>query len=178
MNKEELIDWFWNKYNSCYPVTHPDYPQSIFLYYDKQFARKLKLCKLTGASIKLPSKVPGVCLFEQEWKYKDFYYNYDEIYQFLYKNYNTNYKKINDFVKDMLNDASKLQVLTPLKQNCHNYLKLNDASKLQVLTPIILTLTKEKLLNDASKLQVLTPGSPAYTLLSKLNDTSKLQVLI
>jgi len=156
MNKEKLIDWFWNKYNSCYPVIHQDYPQSIFLFYDKKFVRKLKLCKLSGTSIILPSKVTGVYLFEQDWKYKGFYYNYDEIYKFLYNNYSHNYNKINDFVKDMLNDASKLQVLTPGSLHYHSGNKLNDVSKLQVLTPRRGRFNGFRWLNDASKLQVLT----------------------
>ena len=178
MNKEELINWFWNEYNSCYFVTHLDYPQSVFLFYDEQFNRKLKLCKISGKSIKLPSKVTGICLFELDYKNNWFHYNYDEIYQFLYKNYNHNYFEINDFVKDMLNDASKLQVLTPFMNNTFSTLKLNDASKLQVLTPNdsrLLTLLE---LYDDSKLNLLTPIRRIRILNHQLDEVSKLQVLI
>ena len=42
-NKEELIEWFNNIFNNCYYVTHNDYPDKIFMYYDLRFVRKLKL---------------------------------------------------------------------------------------------------------------------------------------
>ena len=36
------IEWFWDKFNSCYLVKHDDYPQCIFMFYDPQYIRKLK----------------------------------------------------------------------------------------------------------------------------------------
>jgi len=33
MTKEELSKWFWNKFNSCYPVIHENFTKSIFMYY-------------------------------------------------------------------------------------------------------------------------------------------------
>jgi len=176
MNKEELIDWFCDKYNSCYPVIHPDCPQSIFMFYDKQFVRNFKLCKLSGASIKLPSKVTGICLFEQNMHYKLFYYNYNEIHQFLYKNYNNSSTEINKFIKNILNDTNKLQVLIPYCNPAVDNLFLDNTNKLQLLTPHIISSNMEGL-NDDNKLQLLTPAPISGPISSPLNDTNKLQVL-
>ena len=114
ITKEEIINWFCNLYNSCYPVTHKDYPQSIFMFYDTQFIRKIKLYKISGLPITLPSKVTGICLFEQDWKNNRFYYKYDEVYYFLYKNYSTTHNNISTFIKDRLNESDKLNVLVPI----------------------------------------------------------------
>jgi len=122
ITKEEIINWFCNLYNSCYPVTHKDYPQSIFMFYDTQFIRKIKLCKISGLPITLPSKVTGICLFEQDWKNNRFYYKYDEVYYFLYKNYSTTHNNISTFIKDRLNEYDKLNVLVPIY--CGNTVKL------------------------------------------------------
>ena len=83
MTEKELITWFWDLYNSCYPVRHSDYPDNIFMYYDEQFVRYLKLCKISNKEIKMPTKVKGYCLFDQDWKYNVFCYDYDKIYLFL-----------------------------------------------------------------------------------------------
>ena len=53
MNKEELINWFNNIFNNCYYVKHNDYPNSLFMYYDLRYVRKLKLNKI-GGNISLP----------------------------------------------------------------------------------------------------------------------------
>ena len=96
MTKEELKIWFWNKFNNCYYVVHDDYPKSLFMYYDKKIIRKMKLCKISGEKYNMQNKISGVCLFEQDYKNKSFYLNYDEITQFFFKNYSTNYNKIKD----------------------------------------------------------------------------------
>ena len=114
MKKEKVIEWFCDKFNSCYPVKHSNYPESVFMYYDTQFVRKIKLAKISGQSITFPKEVKGSCLFELDWKNKSFYYNYDEIYQFLEKNYNSNHQDINKFIKDRLNEADKMSVFWAL----------------------------------------------------------------
>ena len=157
MNKQEAIDWFWDKYNSCYPVRHADYPQRVFLFYDNKFVRKIKLAKISGCGITYPTKVSGVCLFEQDWKSKIFYYDYDEIYSFLTKNYINNYDKIKEFIYDRLEEAGKLSVLTPMLP-CLNLMKeLKEAGKLSVLTPQDSNTIGAVQLKEAGKLSVLTP---------------------
>ena len=87
MTKEELNIWFRNKFNNCYPVTHDDYPESIFMFYDPLFIRQKKLSRIVGEEIEYPSKPTGICLFEQDHKNGWFRMNYDEITSFFYKNY-------------------------------------------------------------------------------------------
>ena len=68
--KEELTKWFWNKYYSCYKVKHQEYQNNVYLYFDKTFLRQKKLCIITGEKVNYPSKVDGICLFEQDLKNK------------------------------------------------------------------------------------------------------------
>ncbi len=56
MNKEELSKWFWNKFNSCYPVKHEDFTESIFMFYDEQFLRQRKLYRVLDEELIYPSK--------------------------------------------------------------------------------------------------------------------------
>ena len=74
INKKDLIEWFLNKFNSCYLVKHEDDPESIFMYYDPQYIRKCKLANISGENIN-KTNITGFCLFEQDWKNKIFYYN-------------------------------------------------------------------------------------------------------
>ena len=66
MNKEEITKWFWNKFYSCYPAKHQDYPHKIFMFYDEGFIRQKKLSRIVGEPIEYPSKINGICLFEQD----------------------------------------------------------------------------------------------------------------
>ena len=112
MNKEELKEWFWDKFNNCYFVVHEDYPRSLLMYYDEKFIRKMKLFKLSGKKIEQPNKPSGICLFEQDYKNGYFYMNYDEISLFLYENYSYNWLEIRKLVDSWLKEADKLNVLT------------------------------------------------------------------
>ena len=114
MNKEELSKWFIDKFNSCYPVIHDDYPDSIFWLYDEKYLRKMKLCKLNNQKISLPNKVYGVCLFEQDIKTKYLWCDYNEIWSFFKTNYKDNYDDIQLLIKDILSDYTKLNVYTPV----------------------------------------------------------------
>ena len=82
-NKEELTKWLIDKFNSCYPVTHTDYPKSIFWFYDKKITRKIKLCKINNQDITLPAIVTGICLFEENYKNNYFNCDYHEIWTFF-----------------------------------------------------------------------------------------------
>ena len=113
MTKEDLSKWFWNKFNSCYYVKHEDYPQSLFMFYNKNFVRQSKLARLIGQEIIYPTKVEGVCLFEQDYKNNYLWCNYDEIWSFFYENYSHKYNEIQSFIKSLLVEHSKLEVLTP-----------------------------------------------------------------
>jgi hypothetical protein len=152
VNKQEAIDWFWDKYNSCYPVAHDDYPQSIFLYYDSQFVRKMKFEKISGQCIMPPSVINGICLFEQDWKNKYYYYKYNKIYKFLYDNYDSNYKNIKLFINDRLIESDKMKVLTPRFNSNIGEFKLNDSEKMKVLIPW--NKVADSILNDTGKITI------------------------
>ena len=113
MTKEELKIWFWKKFDSCYPVTHDDYPQKIYYYYDKQYLRQKKLCRITGEALEYPSVVYGKCLFEQDEKNDYLWINYYEIWSFLEVNYSSNYNDIKELISEWLKETTKLKVLTP-----------------------------------------------------------------
>ena len=176
MNKEELSIWFWKKFNSCYPVKHNDYPNSIFWFYDEKFARKIKLCKLNNQEIKLPNKVKGVCIFEQHLNIKNLWCDYDEIWSFFEKNYNTKYSYIQLIIEEILSDEEKLNVYTPsVFRPCFNP-ALSDDTKLNVYTPTATHLQKDYTLSDEKKLNVYTPFKVNLTLQSSLSDDEKLNM--
>jgi len=102
MNKEELTIWFWNKFNSCYPVIHDDYPNWIYWFYDETYIRKLKLCKLNNQKFVLPNKIKGTCLFKQIPDINHLYLDYNDIWLFFKQNYKDNYDEIKLFVTDIL----------------------------------------------------------------------------
>ena len=157
MEKEQLINWFWNKFNSCYLAKHKDYPKSVFMFYDEKFVRKIKLSKISNLPIEYPKEIKGYCLFELDWKNKRFYYDYDKIYQFLNDNYSVNHKEIKDFIQDRLNEEDKLSVFTPLPSKLTLSLPLNEEDKLSVFTPAFGFHSQPPSLNEADKLSVFTP---------------------
>ncbi len=152
MTKDELTDWFWNKFNSCYTVTHDDYPDSIFWFYSEQFVRKLKLCKLNNQDITLPDKIKGCCLFEQSFKIKKLYCDYNIIWRFFKQNYKDDYDEIQLFINDILSDTIKLNAYTARSLHSTFDLLLSDAAnKLNVYTTAMGIMD----ISDKSKLNLL-----------------------
>ena len=137
MTKEEISKWFWNKYNSCYPVVHKDYPESIFMFYDEQFFRQKKLARILNEEISYPIEIKGTWLFHQDYKNGWFNCRYDEIWSFFYDNYSSNYYDIQTLIKNLLVEHDKLQVLTPVIKTSLPISTLVEHDKLQVLTPRI-----------------------------------------
>jgi len=117
MSEQETINWFWNKFKSCYTVQHIDYPNNIFMLYDENFVRQIKLSKLSGKENKIPNKIKGVCLFEIDFENNNFWYNYSDIYSFLYDNYLSNWGVINQFIHTRLSEIDKLNMLFPNLDN-------------------------------------------------------------
>jgi len=165
MNKEELSKWFWNKFNSCYPVVYEKYPDSIFMIYDEQFLRQRKLARVLDENIVYPSKVKGKSLFCLNYKNGWFDCIYDEIWSFLEHNYSSNYTDVQTFIKNMLEEHDKLQALTPAAVLKFRNRQLEEHDKLQTLTPEIFTKRihcwvgreLEDGLEEHDKLQTLTP---------------------
>ncbi|MCK9417667.1 hypothetical protein M0Q97_13575, partial [Candidatus Dojkabacteria bacterium] len=64
---KKLKKWFFDKYNSCYPVIHEDYPNRIFMLYDEQFLRQKKLARILDEELVYPTDFKGKCLFQQDY---------------------------------------------------------------------------------------------------------------
>lgn len=144
MTDEELKTWFWNKFNSCYNVKHKKYhPESIFMYYDKNFARQKKLARVLKQELIYPTKVEGICLFEQDYKNNKLYCDYNEIWSFFEEKNSYNNQEIKDMVKGWLEESSKLEVLTPIYLLNGVIIWREEASNLEVLTPTLLHIIKK-----------------------------------
>jgi len=159
MTEQELKQWFWNKFSSCYYVVHEDYPKSLFMYYDEKFIRKIKLCKLGGKDIKMPSVISGICLFEQDYKNGYLYMDYDEITDFFYKNYSKDYFRVKEMVTGWLKDSEKMSMLSPNYQLRRDRSWLKDSEKMSMLSPEPVGFASVYWLKDSEKMSMLSPVS-------------------
>ena len=115
--KEELKEWFWNKYNSCYWIEEPKIKGNYLLYYNKGYARKKKIQTLLDNDMEEISPKEKLSeskiLFELDYKNGRLWCNYYEIWSFFEKNYSDNYEEIRDLIKGLLESDTKLRSLTP-----------------------------------------------------------------
>jgi hypothetical protein len=176
MNEEQLKQWFWNKFFSCYPVKHDDYPNSIFMIYDKQFLRKIVINSVLGKDVEYPKGIKGECLFEQDYKNNYLWCSYDEIWSFLKNNNASNIVDVQSLIKRWLSNADELNVLTPDGTNLWKNMLLSEADKLNVLTPDWLTCVSRKELSETDKLNVLTPKFFANHYFPRC-ETDKIKIL-
>ena len=176
MNKEELSEWFIDKFNSCYPVKHDDLPYRIFWYYDEKFIRKIKLCEINNQEITLPDKVKGTCLFEQDLKNKYLWCDNEEIWIFFRNNYIDNYDYIQSLIKAILSYTTKLNVYTPYSIYMKTGAELSDTTKLKVYTPLSWKFCDESRLSYTTKLNVYTPYLGGCHDEYLLSDYTKLNV--
>ena len=177
MTNEELKKWFWDKFNSCYYVKHSDYPESLFMYYDKNFARQKKLARVLDQDLIYPSKIEGICLFEQDYKIEWLVCNYKEIWSFFENNSTYNYIKIRDLIKGWLEEAQKLTVLSPTPEEHKLLQQLEEAQKLTVLSPNTETTTPRTSLEEVQKLTVLSPKMFRQKNKQLLQESIKLSIL-
>ena len=175
MDEQELKQWFWNKFLSCYCVKHDDYPNSIFMIYDKQFLRKVVINSILGKPIEYPKEVKGICLFEQENNY--LWCNYDEIWSFLKNNNTSNAVGVQSLIMNWLSETDKLNALTPVNTITTSIAKLSETDKLNALTPFFGIGTAILWLSDADKLNVLTPINFSGNITYPLKETDKLNIL-
>ena len=110
MTKEELKRWFFNNYNNCYLVKHKKSPKSLFMFYDPTFVRYKKLCRITGEKLVYPSKINGVCLFEQDYDNGTLWMN-DNIIEFFYENYEFGWYNVSELIDGWLKESGN--TLTP-----------------------------------------------------------------
>ena len=71
----------------------------------------MKLSRLFDVEIKLPSKVSGVCLFEQDRKNKYLWCDYNEICYVFYKEYNDNYIDVQSLINGWLEEEVKIKCI-------------------------------------------------------------------
>jgi hypothetical protein len=175
MTEQELKQWFWNKFLSCYPVIHNDVPNKIFMIYDKLFLRKVVINSIIGKSIEYPKEIKGVCIFEQDYENGYLWCDYDEIWAFL-KN-NTSNIDVRTLITGWLSEVDNLNMLTTLPQMTKSYCSSTEANKLNILKPWDLILSKLEWLSETDKLNVLTSNHQELMQPNLLSDTDKLNVL-
>ena len=173
---KEMIEWFNNYFDNCYYVRHNDYPESIFMFYDINYTRQLKLAKLEGKNIE-KTDITGVCVFEQDWKNKWFGCNYRLIYSYFRDNYSFNFTDFKSFITDRLEEYSKMSVLTPYNHLHAVAVGLEEYSKMSVLTPGYHLWNEERRLEEYSKMSVLTPMEHQVSTGQVLEEYSKMSVL-
>ena len=173
---KEIINWFNNYFDNCYYVKHDEYPDSIFMFYDINYVRQKKLAKLEGKNIE-KTDITGICVIEQEWKYKWLCCNYDLIWKYLRDNYSFNYDDFQEFIKDRLEEHSKMNVLTPSMRFLKLAYKLEEHSKMNVLTPIRKSVDRILKLEEHSKMNVLNPVKQSVSGWIELEEHSKMNIL-
>ena len=119
----ELIDWFNNYFDNCYCVKHMEYPNSVFMFYDINYIRQLKLAKIEEKKA-IKTTVTGVCLFELDFNGKCIYCNYDLIWCYLKDKYTLIYDDIQIFIKHRLLER-KLN-LTPVSTQVRTDMFIED----------------------------------------------------
>lgn len=132
MTKEQLKQWFWNKFQSCYCVKHDNFPDHIFMVYDKQFLRKIVINSILYKPIEYPKKVKGFCLFHLDYKNNRIWCDYDEIWTFLNKNYSYDHRKIQSIIKGWLSDLG-LTSFTPMNEIKSLIIDSSEADKMHML---------------------------------------------
>ena len=115
--KEELKEWFWNKFNSCYRIEHSYIKGDYLLCYNKGYARRKKIQTLLGSDIEeiYPKEMLSDSKYLFYLDYKNGYLrcDYKEIWSFFKENYSYKSHEISQFIKGLLEEYTKLRSLTP-----------------------------------------------------------------
>jgi hypothetical protein len=98
-----------------------------------------------------------VCLFEQDWKNSYLWCKYNEIWKYLEDNYSSKYNDIQSFIKDRLEEHTKMNVLTPHCLAICRPCWLEEHTKMNVLTPYVNATSGFHELEEHTKMNVLTP---------------------
>ena len=93
------------------------------------------MAKISGKECLPPKTISGECLFEQDWKNKYLWCKYSVIWKYLEDNYSSYYTNIQQFVKDRLEEHSKMIVLTPWNVDFIVFKQLEEHSKMTILKP-------------------------------------------
>ena len=108
---KEIIDWFNNYFYNCYYVKHEDYPDSIFMFYDINYTRQLKLATLEGKDYVEKTDITGTCLFQLDLESNWIRCNSILIWSYFRDNYSVIYKNFQEFIRDRLEERPKISVL-------------------------------------------------------------------
>ena len=115
--REELKEWFLNRFNSCYLIEDPYIKGDYRLYYNKVYARKKKIQTLLENDMEEISPKEKLSesklLFEIDYKKGYLWCSYDVIWSFFRKNYSSNDLEIRDLIKGILESDTELGSLTP-----------------------------------------------------------------
>ena len=126
MKKEELKEWFWYRFNSCYRIEHHKIKGNYLFYYNKAYNRKKKIQSLLGNEIEeiYPTEKlsDSKILFYLDYKNGWFNCDYEEIWSFFEENYSSNDLEIRDLIKGLLEEYTKLRSLTPYPKKYYEYL--------------------------------------------------------
>jgi len=144
MNKEELTDWFWNKFNLCYPVTHDDYPNSIFWYYDEKIIRKIKLNKINNLKNPFNFNIKGTILFKLDIKTKTLYCDYMNMWVIIFQNEIKSYNEIQNFLFDIINKSTIL----------NKYIKTDEDKNFSSFVPDYSYLDFNYMLEDKKRMKI------------------------
>jgi hypothetical protein len=162
MTEEELKNWFWNKFYSCYPVKHDNYPDDLFLFYDKLYLRKNILLKLLGEEIEPPKEIDGICLFELDFKSNILWCNYNEIWSILEENYSDNYLEIQYLIKNWTEEHHNINIYLPYISSCYTITSLQyDSFHILKTHKSLVDLSNDIILNDTFK--IINVGSIALS---------------
>ena len=119
MKREELKIWFWNLYNSCYPILKDN---MIYMVYDINFIRAKKLANILNKDVEYPTEIKGEILFQID----QFYFSISEkIWKRTFTYFN-NYIITQNFIRENMNEYDILNGLIPSNINnlkFHNYKK-------------------------------------------------------
>jgi len=137
MTKEELSKWFVDKFNSCYPVSITGDESRLLFFYDEQFIRKKKLCKIENKKLS-NHNVNGFCLFDLYISNRYLYCDLETIWKFFEKNYSNDYSKIQSLITEIIkNHIPKLSYHTPQCSRVNTAYPKNYYHKLKIYKSIL-----------------------------------------
>jgi hypothetical protein len=134
MTEEQLKDWFWDKFNSCYPVMHDDNPHCIFMFYDINYTRAKKLANILGKEASYPKEVVGINIFDIHFESNTFYCDHLKIWSFLERNGGGRHGlDISYLIISWISEYDNLKRLLPLDNIGVEPFEDDDYKKLKVL---------------------------------------------
>ena len=118
MSLDELENWFFDKFNSCYPIILKNEEDCIYMIYNENYIRAKKLANILNKDVEYPSEVNGVCLFQQDYQLRYLWCDSELIWDFFEKHYNVEYREIRSLIERYL---EKLDIeLIPECANCRD----------------------------------------------------------